>query len=99
MRITQVAGAALLAALTATLAYAGEPAHHRTAPAAQDPAAYAADASAQARESLSGVPVADRADVISWKLVTNGPVPDTAANRARYEPLSHAGRATRPAGN
>ena len=32
--------------------------------------------------------------------VTNGPVPDTAANRARYgKPMSHAGRRTAPAGN
>ena len=33
-------------------------------------------------------------------LVTNGPVPDTAANRAKYgRPLSHAGKKTPPAGN
>lgn len=32
--------------------------------------------------------------------VTNGPVPDTPANRARYGgPMSHAGRMTKPAGN
>ena len=32
--------------------------------------------------------------------VTNGPVPDTAANRAKYgKPMSHAGRRTAPAGN
>ena len=34
------------------------------------------------------------------ELLTNGPVPDTRANRAKYgQPLSHAGRATRAAGN
>jgi hypothetical protein len=33
-------------------------------------------------------------------VVTNGPIPDTQANRARYgQPMSHAGRATQPAGN
>ena len=33
-------------------------------------------------------------------LITNGPIPDTAANRAKYgEPLSHAGRMSRPAGD
>lgn len=33
-------------------------------------------------------------------LVTNGPVPDTAANRAKYgKPMSHAGKKTAPAGN
>lgn len=43
----------------------------------------------------------------AWKLkagdasvVTNGPVPDTAENRARYgAPISNGGRKTRPAGN
>jgi hypothetical protein len=33
-------------------------------------------------------------------VVSNGPVPDTAANRAKYgQPLSRAGKATDPAGN
>jgi hypothetical protein len=33
-------------------------------------------------------------------VVSNGPVPDTKANRAKYgQPLSATGRATRPAGN
>jgi hypothetical protein len=32
--------------------------------------------------------------------VTNGPVPDTPANRAKYgRPMSNAGRRTAPAGN
>ncbi len=43
----------------------------------------------------------------AWKLkagdpsvVTNGPVPDTAENRARYgQPMSHTGKRTKPAGN
>lgn len=34
------------------------------------------------------------------KMVTNGPVPDTAANRAKYgRPMSNAGKRTAPAGN
>ncbi|HEY2178354.1 MAG TPA: hypothetical protein VGH15_07215 [Caulobacteraceae bacterium] len=34
------------------------------------------------------------------KLVSNGPVPDTAANRHKYGgPMSRAGRRTAPAGN
>jgi hypothetical protein len=34
------------------------------------------------------------------QIVTNGPVPDTRANRAKYGgPMSNAGRRTRPAGN
>jgi hypothetical protein len=33
-------------------------------------------------------------------VVSNGPVPDTKANRAKYgQPLSAAGRSTKPAGN
>jgi hypothetical protein len=34
------------------------------------------------------------------QMVTNGPVPDTPANRAKYgKPMSNAGRHTKPAGN
>ncbi|HXU99919.1 MAG TPA: hypothetical protein VG166_05425 [Caulobacteraceae bacterium] len=34
------------------------------------------------------------------KLVSNGPVPDTIANRHKYGgPMSHAGKRTAPAGN
>ncbi len=33
------------------------------------------------------------------RLVTNGPVPDTPENRAKYTPLSHAGKRSQPAGN
>lgn len=34
------------------------------------------------------------------ELLTNGPIPDTKANRAKYgQPLSNAGRATKAAGN
>jgi len=34
------------------------------------------------------------------KTLTNGPVPDTPANRAKYgKPMSHAGKKTAPAGN
>jgi hypothetical protein len=33
-------------------------------------------------------------------VVSNGPVPDTKANRAKYgQPMSDTGRATKPAGN
>jgi hypothetical protein len=31
--------------------------------------------------------------------VSNGPVPDTPEMRAKYKPLSNAGRRTKPAGN
>ncbi len=35
----------------------------------------------------------------STQTVSNGPVPDTPEMRAKYKPLSHAGRHTKPAGN
>jgi hypothetical protein len=33
------------------------------------------------------------------QVITNGPVPDTAANRRMYRPMSRAGQRTAPAGN
>jgi len=37
---------------------------------------------------------------VTTKLVTNGPVPDTAENRAKYgQPMSRAGKRTAPRGN
>jgi hypothetical protein len=37
---------------------------------------------------------------VTTELVTNGPVPDTPENRARYgQPMSHAGKVTAPKGN
>jgi len=38
--------------------------------------------------------------VMTTRVVTNGPVPDTAENRSRYgAPMSRAGKRTAPAGN
>ena len=57
-----------------------------TAPAAPA-ASYSSDASATM-------------PIVTTRVVTNGPVPDTAENRARYgQPLSRAGKRTAPAGN
>ncbi len=43
---------------------------------------------------------APAASVGGADLVTNGPVPDTHENRAKYgSPMSNAGRLTKPAGN
>lgn len=40
------------------------------------------------------------APTYTTRTVTNGPVPDTPANRARFgQPMSHAGKQTTPAGN
>jgi hypothetical protein len=61
------------------------------APATPDPGAASADTfSANTSATAS----------YSTSVVTNGPVPDTPANRARYgQPMSHAGKQTTPAGN
>jgi hypothetical protein len=59
----------------------------------------AAPVAAPPAQDLAGVPVEYRDDVISWRLVTNGPVPDTAENRAKYPPLSHAGRRSKAKGH
>jgi hypothetical protein len=43
---------------------------------------------------------AARSSVGGTDIVTNGPIPDTRANRAKYgQPLSNGGRMTKPAGN
>ena len=45
--------------------------------------------------AYAGVP-----GTVTTRVVTNGPVPDTPENRARYgQPLSRAGKRTAPAGN
>ncbi|HYG25372.1 MAG TPA: hypothetical protein VD906_00540 [Caulobacteraceae bacterium] len=50
---------------------------------------------ASATVTTTGVP-----GTVTTRVVTNGPVPDTAENRARYgQPLSRAGKASTPAGN
>jgi hypothetical protein len=65
-----------------------------TAPAAGAPDASVAPAAQAPAERTS----ADSADDVD--IVTNGPIPDTKANRAKYgAPLSSAGRMTRPTGD
>ncbi len=71
---------------TAPAAQAGPPADTANSVA---PAAGAPPERAPA-SSVDGAP----------QVITNGPVPDTQENRAKYgKPLSHAGKATKPAGN
>lgn len=71
----------------------GGPAYAAAAP----PAAYVAPGAA------SGAPAATsygRAASYTVETITNGPVPDTPANRARFGgPMSHAGKHTAAAGN
>ncbi len=46
--------------------------------------------------SAEGVPASA---TVSANVTTNGPVADTPENRAKFKPLSRAGRATTPRGN
>lgn len=107
-RLTTIAAAAALAvALPAiVLAQAAPPADMNAAPADQTSAAPSA-ASTGANTSTGPVSADQlppgQANALAAgdnKLVSNGPVPDTAANRSKYGgPMSHAGKKTQPAGN
>ena len=70
-------------------------------PGAADEAPSAPAASAPATDTTGynvGAPQTD--PNTGAQMVTNGPVPDTRANRARFgSPDSHAGNRTSPAGN
>lgn len=68
------------------------------------PATAAPSAETNAINASTGQPLPpDQASALASgdnRLITNGPVPDTAANRAKYGgPNSRAGRHTKPAGN
>jgi hypothetical protein len=103
MTKTQIIGLAAAGSLFAGAVMAGD-----------DHAAQTADqSSASAQSSVPAEAVTPSANVVSsttttdasgatvtTELITNGPVPDTPANRARYgQPMSHAGKATAPKGN
>jgi UrcA family protein len=62
---------------------------------------YVAPAGPTARQTAPAATSYGRqAATITTETVTNGPVPDTVANRSRYGgPMSNGGRATAPAGN
>ena len=97
-----LAATALLALLAApTFAQTMPPASTPAEPAAampmptdSTPSPATATAPAAASATDAGTPVS-----ATVQTVTNGPVPDTPEMRAKYRPLSHAGRHTKPAGN
>ena len=73
-------------------------------PPAAEPAPPAADTSGSAAASTDATASAETGAAANASFtsmtVTNGPVPDTAENRAKYgQPLSRAGKRTTPAGN
>lgn len=73
-------------AYAATVGSSADTADVAPAPPAAPAEAYGTNASATA--------------TYTTRTITNGPVPDTPTNRARYgQPMSHAGKQTTPAGN
>lgn len=70
------------------------------AAAAPPPEPYVAPAAPAASDESYSANTSAVEPSYTTRTVTNGPVPDTPANRARYgQPMSHAGKATTPAGN
>lgn len=112
MMIKTLLTATTAMALLAGGAHAGEGAKKKAKPAdaaatqMQDSAASASSSSTMSSDTSvnpsatdatsSGV---DTAATTNVRVVTNGPVADTPENRAKFKPLSRAGRATTPRGN
>jgi hypothetical protein len=98
------AAAAQTASTTADQPTQAQPAQQAAAPASAtigDPAAAPGSATNPIPQS-SPTPVDQAAQLKAGdsSVVSNGPVPDTRANRAKYgQPMSNAGKRTRPAGN
>ena len=104
------AAAALLAAPAFALAQASPPMNDQGAPAASQPdgangatidTTLAPSSGANASGVLTSQSTTDQnGATVTNTLVTNGPVADTPANRAKYgAPMSNAGKRTAPAGN
>ncbi len=99
MKTLKIAALGLIAASLAGAAFAQD------ASGAMAPASPAMDSSQAAAPSAATTPSADAAAsntnaTVQNTTVTNGPVPDTPENRAKYgAPMSHAGKKTKPAGN
>ncbi len=109
MMIRTLLTAAAATALLAGGAHAGE-GKKKAAPA---PAASQAPAASEmgtdsSSQTMSNPPVSadatsagvdTSATAANTRLITNGPVADTPENRAKFPPLSRAGRQTTPRGN
>jgi hypothetical protein len=115
MRLIPIFTAAAIVALSAGVASAqstGAGDMNQGAPTTSDtgqtttgqtgaPNAQAAGAPAAATVmDTSNLPPIDTAKAGDPNVITNGPIPDTKENRAKYgQPMSNAGRHTAPAGN
>jgi len=112
MKLTTLATATAAVALLGGAAYAQDPHAAHTPPAAetapaQDPMPADASASATVSAQASADVTAPAATTgaaanasFTTMVVTNGPVPDTPENRAKYgKPMSNAGKRTAAKGN
>ncbi|QUD90439.1 hypothetical protein [Phenylobacterium montanum] len=93
MKLTTLTAAALLFAAPAAFAQTTT----ATSGAVNPPAVAQTPPAAEAT-SPTATPAPTASDVAT-QTVANAPIPDTQATRAKYPPLSHAGKATDPAGN
>jgi hypothetical protein len=90
MKIATLLTAVAATALIGGAAYAQQT---TTAPATAAPTGTATSTSVTTTDPSSGASV-------TTSTITNGPIPDTPANRAKYgQPMSHAGKRTAPKGN
>jgi len=65
-----------------------------------DTTGYNSQSAASANASAPAIAGAPAGAAVDTAVVSNGPVPDTAENRAKYgKPDSHAGKRTSPTGN
>ena len=98
MKISHLFAAAAATALIGGAAYAQEQTTTTTTTVA--PVAAAAPAPTGQATETSTTTVAPSGASVTNSLVSNGPVPDTAENRAKYGgPMSHAGKRTPAKGN
>lgn len=97
---TLIAGAAMAQDVTQPR----EPAANAQSAAAPDPAttnSVPVSAVTPSANVASSSTTIDRSGAaVTTEVITNGPVPDTPQNRARYgQPMSNAGKVTAPKGN
>ncbi len=92
---------AILSALAlAVLSLSGGVAQAQGASQTPSPVQDAAPAAADTTPMALPTPRAPDAVQLAPTTLTNGPIPDTAENRAKFgSPLSHAGKKTPPKGN
>ncbi|MES2033390.1 MAG: hypothetical protein V4466_04375 [Pseudomonadota bacterium] len=95
MKLALLSAASVAAALLAGASYAQSSPSDPNASQQSSTQAPSGDTSAPSAPA-QGTNASANTNVV---VVTNGPIPDTPENRARFTPLSATGRATKPSGN